>query len=209
MPYFSRSLSNTSLHSLQPRELLCGERDSCCGGLPGHRRDLLELQAGDKHGGRRYPAPAEQLPTSTNEFRFRTEREIQDHLCRAAVELLRQLEERLLRPGLSVGRTPDRHVERFLFNLIRDGETAEKRARRAGGDVERSPIAIGFQASFVWNEIQCRRESAHRAGILTHSSRVCRRCCPVQSRPAANLFKHGALPNALQPQQAFLLSCKR
>src|SRR5216683_3334839 len=137
--------------NLQPHESFCGQRDSRCGSLPGHWRDLLELQAGDKHGGRRYPAPAVQFPASTNEFTVRTKREIEDHLGRAAVELLRQLEERLFSPGLPVSRTPDRDIERFLFNLIRDGETAEKRARRAGGDVKRGAIAIGFHASFARN----------------------------------------------------------
>jgi len=36
--------------------------------------------------------PNGSVPTSTNEFCFWTEREIEDHLGRAAVELLRQLE---------------------------------------------------------------------------------------------------------------------
>jgi len=73
-------------------------------------KEMLELQAGDKHGSRRHSTPTVKFPTSTNTFGLWTEREIEDHLGRAAVELLRQLEERLPRPGLSVGRTPDRHI---------------------------------------------------------------------------------------------------
>src|ERR1700694_2260486 len=113
--------------NLQPSELFCGKRYSCRGGLAGHWGDLLKLQAGDKHGSWRYSTPRVQSPTSTNKFGLRTEREIEDQLGRASVELLRQLEERLLSPGLSVGRTPDRDIERFLFHLIGDFEGAEKR----------------------------------------------------------------------------------
>jgi len=135
-------------------ELLGCKHPSSCGGLAGHGRDFRELQAGDKHGCRRYSAPAEQFPASANEFGLRAQREIEDHLGRATVELLWQLEERLFRPGLPVGRTPDRQIERFLFNLIRDGEAAEKSARGACGDVKRGAVAISFKSSIRGNEIQ-------------------------------------------------------
>lgn len=134
-------------------ELFRCQRDSRCGSLAGHRRDFLEFQSGDKHGRRGNSAPAEQLPVSTNEFRFRAQREIEDHLGGASVKLLRQHEERLLRPGLPVGGAPDGYIERFLFNLIRNGEAAEKRARGAGGNIERGAVAVGFHARIVRNEI--------------------------------------------------------
>src|SRR5258708_39693663 len=131
---------------MNPCESMYGQRHWCPGGLAGHGRNLLKFQVGYKHRGRRYPAPAVQFPTSTNEFVLWTQREIEDHLRRAAVELLRQLEKRLLRPGLSVSRTPDRHIERFLFNLLLNGEAAEKTLPIAVGNVERGAIAIGFQS---------------------------------------------------------------
>src|ERR1700730_5298122 len=134
--------------------LLGCKHSSSCGGFTGHWRDFRELQAGDEHGCRRYPAPAEQFPASANEFGLRAQREVEDHLRRSAVELLRQLEERLLRPGFPVGRTPDRHIERFLLNLIGQGEAAEKRARGACRDVKRGAVAISFKSSIRGNEIQ-------------------------------------------------------
>ena len=142
-------------HALQLRhgELFRCKSDSRCGCLAGHRRDFLEFQSGNKHGRRGNSAPAEQLPVSTNEFRLRSKREVEDHLGGAPVELLRQDEERLLRPGLPVGGTPDGHIERFLFDLIRDGEAAEKRARGAGGNIERGAVAVGLQARIARNEI--------------------------------------------------------
>src|SRR5207302_11305711 len=100
----------------------------------------------------------------------------------AAVELLRQLEKRLLGPGFPVGRAPDRYIERFLFNLIRDGEAAKKRARSACRNVEPCAIAVDFNACIRGNEVQVRSEGAHQTEILTQSFPVCCRWCPGDSR---------------------------
>src|SRR5258708_29161030 len=47
-----------SIRQYSTCDLFCGKRDSCCGGLPRHGRNLLQLQPGDKHGCWRYPAPS-------------------------------------------------------------------------------------------------------------------------------------------------------
>src|SRR5437762_3660790 len=80
--------TDVSVHIQGPplRNLLGCKRPSGCRGLAGHWRDFREFQAGDKHGCRRYSAPAVQFPASANEFGLRAQREVEDHLSRAAVE---------------------------------------------------------------------------------------------------------------------------
>ena len=55
---------------------------------------------------------------------------VENNLGGAAIELLRELQERLFAEVLPVGRTPDGDVERFLFNLVGDLQDAERYGKR-------------------------------------------------------------------------------
>src|SRR5260221_2532283 len=68
--------------------------------------------------------------------------EVEHHLGGAAIKLLRELEERALAEFLAVGGTPDGEFERFLLDLIGDGERAEEGGRDGFGDVERRPSPL-------------------------------------------------------------------
>src|SRR6266481_3061494 len=145
--YFSRR--GISLEST----LACRKDEPLCGRLAGHRRNFHQVHPCDEHGYRGHSSPAVQIPARSDELHFRTKREIEDQLRGAAIELLRQLQQRPFGPSLSIGGTPDRYVQRFLLNLIGDGKAAEKRASRALADVERGAVAAGFHARVGGNEL--------------------------------------------------------
>jgi len=71
---------------------LRGENRALGWGVPRHRRNLFELQAGNEHGCWRDAAPAIKLPARAKEFDLRAQGDVENHLGGAAVELLRELE---------------------------------------------------------------------------------------------------------------------
>jgi hypothetical protein len=134
-----------------------------------HWRNFRQFKPRHEHRRGCSPAPARQFPTCADELDLRPQRNVQNHFCSTAIELLWQLQKRLLRPGLSIGRAKDRNVQRLLFHLIGDGETAEKSTRRARRNVKGCPVAMGFHAGIWGNEIQDRGWCAHRVEILAQS----------------------------------------
>jgi hypothetical protein len=129
-----------------------GEDGALGGGVAGHGRDFLEVDAGYKHGRWSDTAPAIQLRLGTEEFHLRAKREVENDFGAAAIKLLRKLQERLFAEVLPVGRTPDGDVERLLFDLFSDSEYAEERARTAGGNVEGFAVGVGKEFGFRGNQ---------------------------------------------------------
>jgi len=138
---------------------LRGGRRALRWGVPRHWRNLLQLQACHKHGQRRDSAPAVEYPARAKEFDLRAQGDVENHFCGAAIELLRELEERALAELLGVRGTPDGNIEGFLLDLIGDGEGAKEGAGNGFRDVERRAVAAGFEAGaggderkFEWHE---------------------------------------------------------
>jgi hypothetical protein len=103
------------------------------------------LQADNESGSRGDAAPAVEFPTGTEEFDFGAERNVENHFGGAAIELLRDFEQGALAEVLAVGGAPDGDVEGFLFDLIGDGEDAEKGAGGGFGDFDGRAVGVGFE----------------------------------------------------------------
>src|SRR4029077_1727299 len=130
----------------QIRQLARGKDGALGGGIARHGRDFLQVEASDEHGRWCDASPAIQFRLGAKEFHFRTKREVENNLGGAAIELLRELQERLFAEVLPVGRAPDGDIERFLFNLVGDLQDAEKGAGSADGNVE--GLAVGIRKEF-------------------------------------------------------------
>jgi hypothetical protein len=127
---------------------LTGQDGAFGRGIAGHRRDFFQVEAGDEHRGWGYTAPAIHLAFGANEFHLRAQGEVENNLGRAAIELLRELQEGLFPEVLAVGGTPDGDVERFLFDLVGDLQVAEKGAGGTGGNAEGLAVNIRHKFGF-------------------------------------------------------------
>jgi hypothetical protein len=112
---------------------------------PRHGRNLLQLKARHKHRRGSHAAPAVHFPLGAEELYLRAQGDVQYHFCGATIELLGNLEKRLPAKVLAIGRAPDGYVERFLLELVRDGEKAEEGARLAGGNIKGLAVGIGLE----------------------------------------------------------------
>ena len=110
------------------------------------------MQAGDKHGRWRDAAPAVEFPAGAEEFNFRAQGNVENHLGGPTIELLRELQQRALAEILAVGGAPDGDVEGFLLDLFGDSECAEESAGDGFGDVERRAVAVGVEAGGCGDE---------------------------------------------------------
>src|SRR5215471_8624590 len=128
------------------RRLARGEDGALGGGIARHGRDFLQVEASDEHGRWCDAPPAIQLRLGAKKFHFGAKRKVENNLGGAAIELLRELQDRLFAEVLPVGRTPDRDVERFLFNLVGDLQDAEKGAGSTDGNIE--GLAVGIRKEF-------------------------------------------------------------
>src|SRR5258705_11642745 len=138
-------------------------------GVSGHRRDFFKFKAGHKHGRGRDATPAVELPARAEEFDFRTEGDVEDHLGGAAIELLRELEKRALAEILAVGGTPEGDVEGLLLDLLGDREGAKEGAGNGFGDVERRAVAVRFEPGVARDE----REFEGHSGVPFLFQREC------------------------------------
>src|SRR5260370_39986149 len=99
-------------------------------------------------------------------FDLQAEREVEDDLRRAAVELLGKHQERLFGPSLPVGRTPNRNIQGFLFDLIGYDQPAKKSASCARQDIERRAVAVGLEARVRRNELKHKRHRFLKGFVL-------------------------------------------
>lgn len=70
----------------------------------------------------------------------------------ASIKLLRKRRDRFRRPGGSIRRSVNAHIERFLFNDARDIERREEYPIRGPADIHRNPVAFGVDDSLFRNQ---------------------------------------------------------
>ena len=124
-----------------------GEGGALGGGFARHGRDFLQVEAGDEHGRWCDAAPAIQLRLGAKEFHFRAKREVENNLGGAAIELLRELQERFFAKSCPSAE-PQMETSRdscSIWSVI--FRHAKKRAGSADGNVE--GLAVGIPRSLV------------------------------------------------------------
>src|ERR1700722_5010416 len=82
-----------------------------------HRGDFTEVQTHLENRERRAASPFIQFPVRADDLHVRPERYLQHGARLSAIKLLRQLQNWMLSPGLSIGRAPNGNFQLFLFDL--------------------------------------------------------------------------------------------
>src|SRR5690349_21708594 len=72
-----------------------------------HRGNFLQAKTDSKHGQRRNPPPAVQVPARANEFYLRNQHQLQNRARLATIKALRQLEQGVSAPIFAIRRAPD------------------------------------------------------------------------------------------------------